>query len=505
MAYLAEDPNKQNQEDPNNPVSQPAPGQTGQSGIISSGSAGFSAMNAQPGMGGQMQQANMQDYLAANQGQSKTADNLRSTVGGQFQKESQNLESKANESKAQARDQVSQSHLSPAEAAKAVTDMQAQYATRYAPAQPQTDQFGAVTTQVRDGTNSVAYTPERSYDDAKGLLTSKLSYNYAGPSTFDYAFEAPTQTYGESLKSEPAFKNTLASLYKQSNQGKSMGAGMMALQDQLDSNDLGLSQARQELGSQYTDLLGARDTTRADVLSEIENAKSGVESNKAALKGNLEGMATGSEDALRAAAEARNREIRDSWDGSLTLGGQAKDYASKEAAAQDIASYLKGELSKFGSQADGYYVHGVNQDTPNLFKSVIDQMGTDTLANKWTVNPLSDQGWYDETSIEGVEDQRDKFNSVMDALGQNTRKTFQKKEDANQTGSKVDSSIQKFLNTYSSNDVTMGGKYYDRSWYDAVGNLRDDESVDPDRLLVENRYRYLTNYLGKLAGMQGYG
>jgi hypothetical protein len=256
MAYILDDEDKKNQPGAQggNEVGEAA------GGVFAGGGFG-GAPGGQPGTGGQPKSwTNIQEYLKANEGASKSDELLSNKVGSQFQNESARLSSSAQEAKDKAKETVEKNTIATDRASQMIADMGSQY--QYGGA-PQSD----------------AYTQNRSQ------FQNALSYQY-NPEQFAYGMDGKTQEYGQGLN-EQNFRGLMDNLYAGQSATGRMGAGQKSLQRQLDQENPALNQARQSLLAQYAGLEGDVGSAVDDVNQFQQGKKSEFDEAQSGLRGHL--------------------------------------------------------------------------------------------------------------------------------------------------------------------------------------------------------------------------
>jgi hypothetical protein len=240
MAYLAQDDKQnqdQNQQDQGSAGSSGAPVVGNSAGAGSVSTAGMSA-------GGGGAWTNIQSYLNANKGNTGSANLLNQQVGNTFNQESQNEKSQAQDAKNQSDQVVSQNKLGQDQASKMVEQLGGMYQNN----KPQS----------ADYTNQI------------NQLHSQLYGNYSGPSQFNYALGGQAQQYGTNLGNDQGFTSVMNDLYQKNAPG--MGSGGLALQQQLDTNNDAVQNARQNLLAQYSGL-------QSNIKSDIDSTNQALQAN----------------------------------------------------------------------------------------------------------------------------------------------------------------------------------------------------------------------------------
>lgn len=218
MAFLNYD-EKQNKDEQNQPQMLGASGDGG--GVAGAGGSNVLATNTgMAGRGGQNAFTNIQSYLTANAGNEASKQLLEGTVGKQIEESQKNLAEQAGKAKQQV-SQAQQSMVGKDEASKLVS----QYAGQQGQA----------------------------YDEAKNRVKGFLNYQDQLPQ-FNYAMPGQLQDYKTGLEQGgDAFSSMMNKVYGQAVQSP-LTSGVSALQNQFDTSNLGLQQAREGLKSKYSAL-----------------------------------------------------------------------------------------------------------------------------------------------------------------------------------------------------------------------------------------------------------
>jgi hypothetical protein len=223
MAILPQD-DKQLQQGQQN-QNQPVDSTGGSAGGSVGGSMGApGGTPATFGAGGSNAWTNIQSYLNANQGNTGSAQALSNKAGSSFDQEQNNLSSQSSQAKQQAQAQVDQNNLGQDKASQLVQDA----ASKYNYNNPQNDQYNQDVSQI------------------SGALNAK----YTAPTSFNYALGADAQNYGQGMQNDQGFQGVMQNVYNQAGAGP-MGSGSLALQNQLDTNNQPLNDARTALMGKY--------------------------------------------------------------------------------------------------------------------------------------------------------------------------------------------------------------------------------------------------------------
>lgn len=286
MAYVdsskLQDPNQQSQGQGQAQQTQSGPTiSSGSSGDVVSGGGGASSPSSsagqQAGSGGtQGGWTNIQSYVQANQGNpNNSAQALKSTVGNQFNQENQNLQNDVQAQKAAA-DKANSADFSQSSAAQAVND--------YA-------QNGSA--------------------DVLNKYQGILSGSYQKPQTpYAYGMDATTKNYGDDLSSNQGFGTLMNGIYNQAAGGQ-MSQGQFNLQNQLDTNNTDLANARSDLANQYSGLQSNIAAAPGQLNDYYKSQAQNYSQNQAALKQYLQTMAAQDQAQMNAPAQPKGNPVAD--------------------------------------------------------------------------------------------------------------------------------------------------------------------------------------------------
>lgn len=248
MAFLPgddkqEDPNQQPGQDQSNQVPNIA-GSAGFSGPQSNvvGSSGGGVSTAGVGKGGTGGWTNIQAYIDANKNYNSGAEQgIRDKVGSQFDQDKNRLQTESS----QVRNSLQEQQNKANEARQNYGQWIDQGAKNYT--------YDLERGASIDGQQSPVAQKQTAYKDYFGKLQNALNMKYQGPDSVSYQRSADTQRYGDALGNDQAYRNLLSEYYRDKGGGQ-LSSGQRNLQDQLDLNNTGLNQARQDLTARYQDL-----------------------------------------------------------------------------------------------------------------------------------------------------------------------------------------------------------------------------------------------------------
>lgn len=364
MAFVAQD-DKQNVNGNQNPQAQGS----GSSGGVFAGSGGGGDFSTSPvstagvGAGGGGGWTNIQSYLTANQGNTGTADALKSTAGSTFDQEQKNLDQTSQAAKSQADSEVQKTNIGQDQASQMISEM----GSRYNYNGNQDDTYNGDLSRFQTGINST----------------------YGGPTSYTYGMGADAQRYGTGMGSDQGFQSIMSDLYNKA-AGGLMNQGQLTLQQNLDQNNPAVNQTRQDLLNQYSGLQ-----------SNVQNTVSSTDAAVKAAQGQF----------------AQNQQgIRDYLMGTQNTDQQGiqKAVSDWNAAEQAIAS---GQNKVFlGSNPQG-------NEARNYNMVVKDRFGRDQTLS--TSKNLNDSDYYDYapggvadmTNIGGEDTNRGQLNALADILG----------------------------------------------------------------------------------------
>lgn len=382
MAYLASNDKLQNQ-DPNAAGAQAggqsvANGGTGQA-VSGSGDAGQGYVSqgvstAGVGSGGQGGWTNIQAYLNANQGNNASAGTFSKQANDTFDSEEKNASDSANQTKSQAQSQVSGNKIAPDTASQLISSAGQNY--QY-PNQTTTGAQPPSYSNTPQGSAGRTAQDPQAYNDSIGKLKGSLNAQYQGPSSYSRGMGADAQQIGDNLGSDQGWQGIMQGLYRTAAGGQ-IGTGALSLQNQLDTNNDALSQARQDAQSRYAGLQSKEQGLVTDTNTAARSAQGQFGQDQQDLKGYLQNLGQTEKGAVDNAESGYNQ------------GVQNGIYDSRR---------LK---SPFGADLDQNY-------TPEAMQRL---KSSGWLDRNYDYQPGDQDG-----SMRVGGDDRDKFNSIQDALG----------------------------------------------------------------------------------------
>jgi len=264
MAFLEEDDKQTGQIGQQQGFSGPqsfAPGGAAVGGAVAGGGGPGNA--AQPGSGGASSWTNIQSYINANKGNTKSSDLLNQNVGSTFDAQKENLDKTSQDALQGSQTELGKLKLDSGSALQGVQNSPYNF----------------------NGPQSAAY------GDLTGKAQSTLGAKYEGPKDFQFGLSGQAQEYGQGLQ-DNQFGGMLDNLYQKASGGK-LSPGQLALQRQFDAQGdsaNALTDARNNLLGKYSGLTG-------DVENTVKNTQNSI-------SGNLEKFNAGQAD-LRSALENR--------------------------------------------------------------------------------------------------------------------------------------------------------------------------------------------------------
>lgn len=319
----------------------PVGAQATESAFSTAPSASATVSSAGVGSGGTGGWTNIQSYLTANAGGSKSSDVLKSTVGGQFDKEKTEFERSSGDARGAGQKELDRT-LNTDQASRILNTISGGYSY--------------------NGPQSSAYTS--GVNQLQGAMR-----NYEGPSSYSYGMGADTQRYGTGLQTDQGFQGLMGDLYRNAAGGQ-MGQGALNLQRQIDQDNTGLNTARTDLSGQYGGLQNTISTGVKDANKFLGNAQTTVNANAAALPGLFDKQRGTDQRAINSAvqgaqgdlksiladmdARASSPEWQFSWSGVMptaeTLGG----LNTERSRYNTVLDVLKDGGNRYGSSSQVY-------------------------------------------------------------------------------------------------------------------------------------------------------
>lgn len=255
LGYYDDKLMQNDQQQPGGGVSNTVTPTAGTSGVVS-GSNNSNVSTAGVGAGGTGGWTNIQSYLSANQGDHGSSQNLQEKVGGQYDKENQNLVTQANDTKTQAQNE----------------------ANKVNEAKDNSKEW------VNQAANAYSWTGNQNedYKGTVGKLQSALYDPYKGPNNFAYTTSNDFQRANTALKDDPSFGNYMKDIYSEKAGGQ-LTQGQGALQNQLDVNNQQLADTRKNLLNQYAGFGDKVNAAVTDADSAIQKARQDYGNNQTGL------------------------------------------------------------------------------------------------------------------------------------------------------------------------------------------------------------------------------
>lgn len=406
MAFLAQD-DKQLQDQ-----TQQQGGQTGASGgggFVGSGSGATSTApnTAGVGSGGTGGWTNIQSYLAANQN-SNTGQYLQNQAQKTYDSENQNFQNQSNQSKQQAQDQANSENVGQDAATKMINNASQYYQYNN---QPQSN--NGATGTVPGQTVTTGNGQSDQYNQALKPIQQVLSAQYQGPSSFSYGMGSDAQRYANGLSNDQGFHGLMDNVYNQAAGGQ-MNSGALALQQQIDQDNPNLNQTRQTLNNQFSGLQSQEQQGTQATDAAVKAAQSQFGQNQQNFKSTLEGMGTQDKSAIDQAVQGFN---------ANTQGGPSLndiDFSSlKSPYVQDSDPFNKflqaqAQAAMGGTVDQGAVSQGIS---PLITNGAFDPGELADIKSAITGTAKYNPGNANEMNVGGVDQQRNAYNSIQDALG----------------------------------------------------------------------------------------
>lgn len=320
MAYIENDDKLLENQDQQNQLYTGGGGTTGGGNLnVSGGSTTDVGANQQSagvsGRGGTSSWTNIQDYIKANNVDTGAAGDITSKVGGEFQKERDNISNQANALVDKAKQDVG-TLWSEQDAQGRVDQASKDYRWQMNDAQKNFDNYYK---NYYGGPNSLGYknsywskTPfgEVSPEYASQVSSVKdyLGRQYTGPREFTYAIGDQSNKYADTLRSDDAFNQYMGDYYA----GKAkapLSGGQRALQTQLNVSNDSLNSMREKLLKDYSGVGEFRDQTARDTSSKLSGLENDMRVNQNRISDYLRSQAAAA-DTSEQSAEAKYRADR---------------------------------------------------------------------------------------------------------------------------------------------------------------------------------------------------
>lgn len=411
---LLPDDDRLNPQDPNaatgaalGGITNPAPSSGG--GSIAGG-AGSGAVGSPTAVGGSSGWTNIQSYLKANQGNTSSADYLKDKAGSAIDQDKTRLETTANDAKTKATAEVDKNKIGTDQASQLIQAAGSagpgfgRTSTAPPSSIPGSLNPGSATpigggAPVAPGTAApapVAQAPAapvygQAYGDSVKKLQGSLGAQYGGPKDYTYANGADTERYGQGLAGDDnAFKGLMQGVYRDASGGK-IGLGGLNLQEQLDTSNDALAGARGDLGGRYRALnsLAFGDDGQGGLVKGTNDALVGAQNqfgaDQADLRGYLGSQGTLNHDAVKNKADQYERQ-RQAFIAQNPLG----DYSDSNST-----SSLNLHRDYLGDDANMGNVRGVDQQR-NQYNAIMEALGQQDrigMADKaYDIGNISEKG-----------------------------------------------------------------------------------------------------------------
>lgn len=319
----------------------PVGAQATESAFSTAPSTSAPVSSAGVGSGGTGGWTNIQSYLTANAGGSKSSDVLKSTVGGQFDKEKTEFERSSGDARGAGQKELDRT-LNTDQASRVLNTISGQYAYK--------------------GPQSSAYTS--GVNQLQGAMQ-----NYGGPSSYSYGMGADTQRYGDGLKSDQSFQTIMGDLYRNAAGGQ-MGQGAMSLQRQIDQDNPLLNTARTDLSGQYSGLQNTIDSGVKDTNKFLGDAQTTVNTNAAALPGMFDRQRGTDQRTINTAVQGAQKDLNTiladldarasspdwqfSWGGVMPTAETLMGMSGQRSRYNTVLDVLKDEGKRYGSSNQVY-------------------------------------------------------------------------------------------------------------------------------------------------------
>lgn len=343
---------------------------------------------SQSGVGGQKLWTNIQSYLTANQGAAdQRADNLKTQVQGTFGQEKDAFNKQATDTKAAAD-----------KAAEPVTNVNPDKAS----------QLIAQAGSAQKGSDA--------YTQAVNPVKQAVTAQYAGPSAFSYGLSAGAQNAGQGVASDEAFKGFLSQFDKNLQGGRDLNTGQRGLQEQLDSQNEKLAQARQDLNSQYGTLTGDIGQGVTDTSKYLQDTADKFKTGQSSLLDYLTGQGTSNRSAIDEAVAQHNQEAvgQQNLYNKYTADNPVTDPNS------EIAINWKRLIDPNGDWRNKWAKIADPQDRLNAQVKQFYDWEANTAkiphADYNEVSQFNPGDYATEENIGGVDQQRNQWNAIMDML-----------------------------------------------------------------------------------------
>jgi len=363
MAYFQDDDKLKPQElqNPQEQMQQQLSG--GSAGAFAGGAPASSNALSPQGAPSAPAWTNIQAYMQANRNPSQTGSLLRQDFGGKLEQEKQKFDTEANQAKTQAETQANQAKQAKDQASQLIEQASKNYSYQGQQQDP--------------------------YNQAVGQLKQGIA-GYTAPRQFNYAMGQDAARIGEGLQDNGAFKNILGEFYAK-RAGRALGTGARSLQDQFDTGDQEIANARADLQNQYSGLRGHVDQGIQATDQAVKQAAGQFDQSSNALRDQLIQQSTGDRQAMDAALAA------------------AKDEHSRRQRDKPSWIYRNLIQPEYSGRPEGAEQWGTDMYLGGTYNTVGDMLSY-TQPNEATME-----------NLHSVDEQRNRFNAIMDALGLSDR------------------------------------------------------------------------------------
>jgi hypothetical protein len=330
------------------------------------------SLNTGAGAGGQGNWTNIQAYLSANQNDKSSENLANGRLNSSFAWDQARALDGAQSALNQADKDLKSKSMSPLDANNIITQAQGMY------------QYGMPQSE--------------SYTNQINQIRNSLGAQYGGPQSYNYGISKESQDYGKGLQNSGDYQGMLNNIYQKS-AGGTMGSGMLALQNQLDSQNPGLQALRATQLKNYNNMVSSVNDTNSSTNQKLDEIKAQYDPNnfnsyKNVLNRHLSQTQNNSYAGVNQAANQWNSENMPVGDNANNILNAAKSSGvydlyqkQNQPALQNSANRPAAAGSRVGSiplqnlDLSKYY-------NPSISASVSNVRGQDL--NRNTYNTISD-------------------------------------------------------------------------------------------------------------------